>query len=104
LENCSAGNVAFAALAGAIVANLSKRALYVIGACIALVAIGFGVFVLVVSAIERARSDEIYAERLLQLKEQKYAQMDRVDVAMAHLRSADYNWRLALRFDKSKAS
>jgi hypothetical protein len=39
-------NVAFAALAGAIVANLSKRALYVIGACIAIVAVGVGVFAL----------------------------------------------------------
>jgi hypothetical protein len=95
-------NVAFAALAGAIVANLSKRAFYVIGACIVVVGAGLGVFALWVSAVERARSDEIYADRLLQLKEQQYGQMDRVDVAKAHLHSAAHNWRLALRFREAK--
>jgi hypothetical protein len=42
-------NVAFAALAGAIVANLSKRVLYVIGACIAVVAVGVGVFAMIMA-------------------------------------------------------
>jgi hypothetical protein len=47
-------NVGFAALAGAIVANLSKHALYVIGPCIVLVAVGLGVFV-AVFALKQAR-------------------------------------------------
>src|SRR5437867_1888478 len=70
-------NVVFAALAGTIVANLSKRALYVIGgciaACIAVYAAGLGVFTLK-QAIEyapgRARSDEQYDE-ILQLQKKQ---------------------------------
>jgi len=68
-------NVVFAALAGTIVANLSKRALYVIGGCIAVYAAGLGVFTLK-QAIEyapgRARSDEQYADEILQLQKKQH--------------------------------
>ena len=57
---------------GAIVAQISNRALYVIGACIALVAalvaVGAGVFALkqgMENAAYDAGSDEGYADRLL---------------------------------------
>ena len=48
-------NVPFGALAGAVVANLSKRALYEIGAFIVAVAVGLGMLVMLVlwvSAVE----------------------------------------------------
>jgi hypothetical protein len=98
-------NVGFAGLAGAIAANLSKRALYVIGACIAVVAFGVGVLALkrgMEDAAYRADSDERYANRLLQWKELQYGQMDRVQLAEDNLRSAATNWRLALRFGEAK--
>ncbi len=98
-------NVSFAALAGAIVANLSKRALYVIGTCIAIIAVGVGLLALVVTAKDsarRARTDEIFAERLLQLKENQYGQKDRVELADDKLRSAAKNWRLAWRSGEAK--
>jgi hypothetical protein len=53
---------------GAIVAQISNRALYVIRACIALVAVGAGVFALkqgMENAAYDAGSDERYADRLL---------------------------------------
>ena len=53
---------------GVIVAQISNRALYVIGACIALVAVGAGVFALkqgMENAAYDAGSDEMYADRLL---------------------------------------
>ena len=53
---------------GAIVAQISNRALYVIGACIALVVVGAGVFALkqgMENAAYDAGSDERYADRLL---------------------------------------
>ena len=78
-------NVVFAALAGTIVANLSKRALYVIGgciaACIAVYAAGLGVFTLK-QAIEyapgRARSDKQCADEILQLQKEQHGNFDRV--------------------------
>lgn len=69
-------NVTFAALLGAITANLSKRtlrvitpskrALRVIATCVAVALIGLGVFALVHSA-ERAKADEENAEFVLRL-------------------------------------
>jgi hypothetical protein len=97
-------NVAFAALAGAIVVNLSKRALYVIGACIAIVAVCLAVVAVLANAKDatgRAAGDEIYADRLLKWQERQYGQMDRVQLTEDHLHAAAYNWRLAFRFDES---
>lgn len=100
-------NVAFAALAGAILTNLSKRTLYrvlyVIGACIAVVAVGVGVFALkrsMENASKRAGQDESFADDLL--KKPDYSKFDRVKMAEDHLHAAAKNWRLALRFDKAK--
>jgi hypothetical protein len=93
-------NVGFAALAGAIVANLSKRALYVIGVCLAVVAVGVGVLALKENAADRAGSDEKFADDLL--KKPGHGKFDRVQMAQTHLHSAAYNWRLALRFGEAK--
>src|SRR5262249_37725401 len=98
-------NVAFAALAGAIVANLPKRAFFVIGVCIAVVAVGAGVLALkreIENATSFADSEERYANRLLQWKESPYGQMDRVHLAEDSLRSARSYWRRAWRFDQAK--
>lgn len=89
-------NVAFAALAGAIVANMSKRALYAMGIGIVVVAAGVVVIAFLnawqqerQSAIQRAQSDEAYAAQL--------HWKNRVDAAKAQLLNAADNWRIAHR-------
>jgi hypothetical protein len=100
-------NVTFAALLGAITANLSKRtlrvitpskrALRVIATCVAVALIGLGVFALVHFA-ERAKADEKSAEYVLR------SSPDSSDYGFAikKLRNAALNWRNALRFDEAK--
>ena len=86
-------------------ANLSKRALYVIGACIAVVAVGLGVLALVSNAkdsADRAEADERYADRLLQWKESQYGQRDRVKDAETKLRGAAEKWHRAWRSGEAK--
>jgi hypothetical protein len=90
-------NVVFAALLGAvlatILASMSKRALYVTAGCIAVVALGVGVFALRQAAASQARSDEEFADEQLA---QHYS-----DAAKFTLHNAARNWRLALRFDEA---
>src|SRR4029453_14402410 len=99
-------NVAFAALLGAIIANLrviaaAKRALRVIAAwkrviatCIALALIGLGLFVVLHSA-ERAKADEENAKSVMQ-------SFYDYDYVISKLRNAAFNWRLALQFEKAE--
>jgi hypothetical protein len=99
-------NIAFAALLGAIIANLrviaaAKRALRVIAAwkrviatCIALALIGLGLFVVLHSA-ERAKADEENAKSVMQ-------SFYDYDYVISKLRNAAFNWRLALQFEKAE--
>jgi hypothetical protein len=99
-------NVAFAALAGAIVANLSKRAkrvakwaLYVIGACIALIAlVSFVGYKIVERPWRNAQDEERYAEGSFR---PPYG-VNEVAQAKEHFRNAAKNWRLALQFKKAE--
>jgi hypothetical protein len=90
-------NVAFAALLGAvlatIVARMSRRALYVAVGCIAVVALGIGVFAFSEASASRALSDEELAKE--QLAEHHS------DAAKSNWQNAARNWRLALRFDQA---
>jgi hypothetical protein len=87
-------NVTFAALFGAILANIvakvSKRALYVTAVGIAVVA----VFAFREAAIDRAKHDEKNAGELLVL-------YPRDSEWLTKFRNAVINWRLALRFDEA---
>jgi hypothetical protein len=93
-------NVGFAALLGAILAtivpNISRRTLFVTAACIAVVALGVGVFAFCQAAAIRAQSDEKNAEELLVLYP--------TDSQWIHIkfRNAATNWRLALRFSEAR--
>jgi len=60
-------NVAFAALVGALVANLSKRGICILTICLAFTGIGIGVWMfskIRAGAPDRARHDEAYANEL----------------------------------------
>ena len=83
-------NVAFAALVGAIAANLPKRALYVIGACIAIGVIAFFLKQGTRYAVECAQADERYANGMLKGSSAKEA--------ARYFHHAALNWRLALNF------
>jgi hypothetical protein len=91
-------NVGFAALLGAILAtivpNISRRTLFLTEGCIAVVALGVGVFAFCQAAAIRAQSDEENAEELIRWPRAS-------ETMYAKFRNAARNWRLALRFDEA---
>jgi hypothetical protein len=95
-------NVAFAALAGAIVANLSKRAkraLYVIGACIAIIAL---VSFVGLKIVERSRGNAQDEERYAEGSFRPPYGVNEVAQAKEHFRNAAKNRRIALQFKKAE--
>jgi hypothetical protein len=92
-------NVGFAALLGAILAtivpNISRRTLFLTAGCIAVVALGVGVFAFCQAAAIRAQGDERNGEELLVLYPTD------LQWTLTRFRNAATNWRLALRFDEA---
>jgi hypothetical protein len=100
-------NVSFAALAGALAANLPRRAVYLIAACLSVAAIATGIVAVVriseasvvraqQSAVARAYSDERYADRLLQYSRfQSALQQQDVKKAKLYLLHSAENWHIA---------
>ena len=92
-------NVGFAALLGAILAaivpNISRRTLLLTAGCIAVVALGVGVFAFCQAAAIRAQVDEKNGEEVLVLNPTD------LQWTLTKFRNAATNWRLALRFDEA---
>jgi hypothetical protein len=100
-------NVVFAALVGALIANLSRRGFYWLIACLTLAAIAAGIVATIRiweasivqaqrSAAARAYSDEQYADRLLQYSRfQSTFQQQNVKKAKLYLLHAAENWHIA---------
>jgi len=100
-------NVSFAALAGALAANLPRRAVYLIAACFSVAAIATGIVAVVriseasvvraqQSAVARAYSDERYADQLLRFARfQSPLQQEDVKKAKLYLLHAAENWHTA---------
>jgi hypothetical protein len=100
-------NVSFAALAGALAANLPRRAVYLIAACLSVAAIATGIVAVVriseasvvraqQSAVARAYSDERYADQLLRFARfQSPLQQEDVKKAKLYLLHAAENWNIA---------
>jgi hypothetical protein len=96
-------NVLFAAVLCALAANLSRRGVYLVAACLGIAAVAVGVIALVRfqeaainAAVARARSDERYADQLLQFSRfQSPLRQQNVERAKQYLAHAAENWHLA---------